>query len=80
MEWTSFYDSLKEVINKNNSLSNAEKVINGDAEVYSSKPKKWQRQKISLINLIIIIYFTNHQQRQLVDFLNKYPCKKLPWI
>ena len=40
MEWTSFYDSLKEVINKNNSLSNAEKVINDDAEVYSSKPKK----------------------------------------
>ena len=67
-------------MNKNNSLSNVEKMINDDAEVYSSQPKKWQRQKIPLINLITIIYLTNHQQRQLVDFLKKYPCKKLPWI
>ena len=27
-----------------------------------------------LINLMTAIYFTNHQKRQLVDFLKKYPC------
>ena len=30
--------------------------------------------KIPLINLMTTIYFTNHQKRQLVDFLKKYPC------
>ena len=31
-----------------------------------TKPKKF------LINLMTTIYFTNHQKRQLVDFLKKY--------
>ena len=30
--------------------------------------------KIPLVNLMTIIYFTNHQKQQLVDFLQKYPC------
>ena len=30
--------------------------------------------KIPLINLMTTIYFSNHQKRQLVDFLKKYPC------
>ena len=30
--------------------------------------------KIPLINLMTTIYFTNHQKRQLVDFLKKSPC------
>ena len=29
--------------------------------------------KSYLINLMATIYFTNHQQRQLIDFLKKYP-------
>ena len=29
--------------------------------------------KSHLINLMITIYFTNHQKRQLVNFLKKYP-------
>ena len=29
--------------------------------------------KSHLINLVATIYFTNHQKRQLVDFLKKYP-------
>ena len=31
-------------------------------------------KKIPLINLITTIYFTNHQKRQFVNFLKKYPC------
>ena len=31
-------------------------------------------KKIILINIMTTIYFTNHQKRQLVDFLKKYPC------
>ena len=27
-----------------------------------------------LINQMTAIYFTNHQKRQIVDFLKKYPC------
>ena len=30
--------------------------------------------KIPLINLMTTICFTNHQKRELVDFLKKYPC------
>ena len=30
-------------------------------------------KKIPLINLMSAIYFSNHQKRQLVDFLKKYP-------
>ena len=65
-------------MNKKNSLSNAEKMINDDAEVTVPNQRNGNDKKITLINLITIIYFTNHQQRQLVDFLKKYPYKKLP--
>ena len=36
--------------------------------------KRMATKKIILINIITTIYFTNHQKRQLVDFLKKYPC------
>ena len=36
--------------------------------------KEMTTTKILLINLLTTIYFTNHQKRQLVDFLKKYPC------
>ena len=53
-------------------------MINDDAEVTVPNQRNGNDKKIPLINLITIIYFTNHQQRQLVDFLKKYPYKKLP--
>ena len=36
--------------------------------------KRMTTAKNHLINLMTPIYFTNHQKRQLVDFLKKYPC------
>ena len=31
-------------------------------------------RKTTAANVLTTIYFTNHQKRQLVDFLKKYPC------
>ena len=38
------------------------------------QPKEWQRQKFRFVNLMTYICFTNHQERQVTDFLKKYPC------
>ena len=46
--------------------SNANKPLALNMEITSTK--------ISLINLLTTIYFNNHHERQLVDFLKKYPC------
>ena len=39
--------------------------------------KRMTATKTALINLINTICFTNHQKWQLLDFLKKYPCKKI---
>ena len=38
------------------------------------QPKELQRQKFRFVNLMTYICFTNHQERQVTDFLKKYPC------
>ena len=38
------------------------------------QPKEYQRQKFRFVNLMTYICFTNHQERQVTDFLKKYPC------
>ena len=72
-------------INKNQ-VNEAERLIKVTAQILKGAIRNYKHEtmeitikgmttaKNHLISLMTPIYFTNHQKRQLVDFLKKYPC------